>query len=64
MSDKTQLPENAFRELKDGEEYRPLMESHRTYKELTPWSLIFGLLMAVLVSAACADLGLKIGQVF
>lgn len=64
MSDKTQLPENAFRELKDGEEYRPLMESHRTYKELTPWSLIFGLLMAVLFSAACAYLGLKIGQVF
>ncbi|MBR1889319.1 MAG: oligopeptide transporter, OPT family [Alloprevotella sp.] len=64
MSEKTQLPENAFRELQPGEEYTPLMEDGKRYKELTSWSLILGLLMAVIFSAACAYLGLKIGQVF
>lgn len=64
MSNNTHLPENAFRKLKPGEEYTPLMKAGNTYKELTPWSLIWGLLMAVIFSAACAYLGLKIGQVF
>lgn len=58
------LPENAFRELKDGEEYKPIMSPDKQYKEVTPWSVIWGLLMAVLFSAAAAYLGLKVGQVF
>lgn len=60
----TGLPENAFRELKPGEEYKPIMSSDKQYKEVTPWSVIWGLLMAVLFSAAAAYLGLKVGQVF
>lgn len=59
-----ELPENAFRELKDGEEYTPIMKPDKTYREVTPWSVTWGLLMAVLFSAAAAYLGLKVGQVF
>ena len=60
----TNLPENAFRELREGETYEPLMKPDRTYREVTPWSIFWGLLMAVIFSAATAYLGLKVGQVF
>ena len=60
----TSLPDNAFRPLKDGEEYEPLMKPNQQYREVTPWSLVWGLLMAVVFSAATAYLGLKVGQVF
>ncbi len=58
------LPENAYTELKPGEVYRPIMPPESTPREITPYSVIWGLLMAVLFSAAAAYLGLKIGQVF
>ncbi len=58
------LPENAFRELKEGESYEPLMPADRPAKEVTVWSVSWGLLMAVVFSAAAAYLGLKVGQVF
>lgn len=60
----TSLPENAFRELREGEEYEPLMKANRTYREVTPWSIFWGILMAIIFSAATAYLGLKVGQVF
>ena len=59
-----QLPENAFRELKEGEEYEPVMNPSKVYPEVNSWSVIWGILMAVLFSAAAAYLGLKVGQVF
>ncbi|MDD7335072.1 MAG: oligopeptide transporter, OPT family [Prevotella sp.] len=59
-----ELPDNAFRELKPGEEYEPVMSPKRVYPEVTPWSVTWGILMAVLFSAAAAYLGLKVGQVF
>ena len=58
------LPENAFRELNEGEEYKPVMSPDKQYKEVTPWSVAWGLVMAVIFSAAAAYLGLKVGQVF
>ena len=58
------LPENAFRELKQGEEYKPIMSPDKQYREITPWSVTWGVLMAILFSAAAAYLGLKVGQVF
>lgn len=58
------LPENANRELKTGEKYEPVMSPFKTYKEVTPWSVVWGILMAILFSAAAAYLGLKVGQVF
>lgn len=59
-----QLPENAFRELHDGEQYEPIMSPKNTYPEVNAWSLTWGVLMAMLFSAAAAYLGLKVGQVF
>jgi len=58
------LPENAYKELKPGETYRPLMDPQQTYPEVTGWSVGWGLVMAALFSAAAAYSGLKIGQVF
>ena len=58
------LPENAYRELKEGEVYEPIMSPDKQYREVTPWSVFWGLVMAVIFSAAAAFLGLKVGQVF
>ena len=59
-----QLPDNAFRELKEGEEYHPVMNPRESYPEVNGWSVTWGILMAMLFSAAAAYLGLKVGQVF
>jgi putative OPT family oligopeptide transporter len=58
------LPENAYRELKEGEEYKPVLSPTVNYREVTPWSVAWGVVMAILFSAAAAYLGLKVGQVF
>lgn len=63
-ADPTVLPENAFRELGDDEHYRPVMHPARNYPEATPYSVITGLILAVIFSAAAAYLGLRVGQVF
>ncbi|MDE6862235.1 MAG: OPT/YSL family transporter, partial [Alistipes sp.] len=60
----TSLPDNAYRELKPGEEYKPLMAADSNPAEVTPYSVTVGIIMAVLFSAAAAFLGLKVGQVF
>ena len=60
----TGLPENAFRELKPGEVYNPLMSPDKQYPEVNVWSVSWGICMAILFSAAAAFLGLKVGQVF
>lgn len=58
------LPENAMRELREGETYEPMMSRHSNPKEVTAYSVTLGIVMAVIFSAACAYLGLKVGQVF
>ncbi len=60
----TGLPENAFRELAADEQYTPVMHPAHDQKEVTPYSVITGLIMAIVFSAAAAYLGLKVGQVF
>lgn len=62
--DLMQLPENAFRELKEGESYEPIMSPKKVYPEVNGWSVTWGVVMAMLFSAAAAFLGLKVGQVF
>ena len=57
------LPDNAYRELAPGEEYKPMMPANAKPKEVTPYSVTFGIIMAVIFSAAAAYLGLKVGQV-
>ena len=64
MEYKTSLPENAFRELREGEEYEPMMPAEGNPREVNLWSVCWGILMAVIFSAAAAYLGLKVGQVF
>lgn len=59
-----ELPENAYRELNEGETYEPVMPASKKHPEVTVWSVVMGLLMAVIFSAAAAYAGLKIGQVF
>lgn len=61
---KNKLPENAYRALKPGETYEPIMPANSRPKEVTPYSVLMGVLMAILFSAACAYLGIKVGQVF
>ncbi len=63
-TDLTSLPENAFRELGADEEYRPILHPARDTREVTPYSVGMGLLLAVIFSAAAAYLGLRVGQVF
>ena len=58
------LPENAYRELKAGEEYRPILNPNKKYPELNAWTIVWGIIMAVIFSAATAYAGLKFGQVF
>ena len=60
----TSLPENAYRELKPGEEYTPIMPASSSPREVTPYSVTMGIVMAIVFSAAAAFLGLKVGQVF
>ena len=61
---KVQLPDNAFRELKPGETYNPIMSPDKVYPEVNAWSVTWGIIMAMVFSAAAAYLGLKVGQVF
>jgi putative OPT family oligopeptide transporter len=58
------LPENAYRKLKEGEIYSPVVPEDAPLPELTGYSLFWGLFYAVIFSAGAAYLGLKIGQVF
>ena len=60
----TGLPDNAYKELPPGEEYRPVLDPAAEHPEVTPWSVGWGIFMAILFSAAAAYSGLKIGQVF
>ena len=58
------LPDNAYRELKDGEGYKPILLGEKKYPELNAWTIIWGIIMAVIFSAATAYSGLRFGQVF
>ncbi|BBB32222.1 conserved hypothetical protein [Thermotomaculum hydrothermale] len=58
------LPENAYRPLKEGEKYIPFIPAEKIIPEVTPRSIIWGMIMAFLFTFACAYSGLKAGQVF
>lgn len=58
------LPENAYRKLKEGESYEPVLSPKKKYPEANAWSVTIGVLMTIIFSAAAAYLGLKVGQVF
>ena len=58
------VPENAYRELKEGEEYKPILMGEKKYPELNAWTIVWGIIMAIIFSAATAYAGLRFGQVF
>lgn len=60
----SRLPDNAYRPLHEGEKYTPLLPARENPREVTPYSVLMGIIMAILFSAATAYLGLKVGQVF
>jgi putative OPT family oligopeptide transporter len=62
MADNKVLPENAYRELKEGEIYTPVIPEATTVREISVRSVAFGLGMCVLFSAAAAYIALKLGQ--
>lgn len=65
MSDttvKTRLPENAYRELKPGESYEPMVPAAAVVPEVTMRSIIFGIVMNIVFSMAATYLALKVGQ--
>lgn len=58
------LADNAYRELKEGEHYKPILLGEKKYPELNAWTITWGIIMAIIFSAATAYAGLRFGQVF
>ncbi len=58
------LPENAYRKLKEGETYIPYVPAEKVIPEITVRSVVIGIIMSILFSAAAAYLGLKVATVF
>ncbi len=56
------LPENAYRELKEGESYTSMVPPDVNAPEITTRSIMFGVLMNVFFAMAATLLALKIGQ--
>jgi len=62
-SETKSLPENAYRQLGPGEAYRPIVPPSANLPEATPRSVIWGLFLCAIFTAASAYSGLKVGQV-
>jgi len=58
------LPENAYRPLEKDEKYIPYIRPEQIIPEITLRSVLLGVIMAFVFSAAAAFLGLKVAQVF
>ncbi|MBW2734656.1 MAG: oligopeptide transporter, OPT family [Deltaproteobacteria bacterium] len=56
------LPANAYTKLREGETYQPIVGAGDPRAEVTRWSVVLGLLMVVLWSAACIYIALKAGS--
>lgn len=56
------LPENAYRELKPGETYVPMISPHASVPEITLRSIVFGIATNIVFSIAATFLALKAGQ--
>jgi putative OPT family oligopeptide transporter len=56
------LPENAYRKLEPGEEYRPIVPAGDTRAEVTPWSIGLGVIMVIIFTGASAYIALRAGS--
>ena len=62
-SESKSLPENAYRPLAPGEVYKPVVPASAKLPEATPRSILWGLFLCAIFTAASAYSGLKVGQV-
>ncbi|MCB9865609.1 MAG: OPT/YSL family transporter [Phycisphaerales bacterium] len=58
----SRLPENAYRELKPGETYVPMVPPNVTVPEITTRSIVFGIVMNAVFAMAATMVALKVGQ--
>jgi putative OPT family oligopeptide transporter len=58
----TSLPENAYLPLQSGQTYTPIIQAHMKAPELTPRSVLWGVLLCVIFTVASAYSTLKVGQ--
>ena len=56
------LPENAYRKLKEGEVYQPIVGAGDRRPEVTLWSIGLGVAMVVIFTAAAAYISLRAGS--
>jgi putative OPT family oligopeptide transporter len=56
------LPENAYLPLKPGESYKPIIRAEMHAPEVTPRSVLWGVLLCVVFTVASAYSTLKVGQ--
>jgi putative OPT family oligopeptide transporter len=56
------LPENAYRKLEEGEEYKPIVAPEDLRPEITKWSVAIGLVMTAIFAAACVYIALRAGN--
>jgi putative OPT family oligopeptide transporter len=61
-SSKRLLPANAYRKLEPSEVYTPVVPPDSNMKEVTLWSVTFGLLMVAVFAAACVYIALRAGS--
>jgi len=57
------LSENAYQPLKPGESYQPIVPANANVPELTPRSILWGVVFCAIFTVASAYSGLKVGQV-
>jgi putative OPT family oligopeptide transporter len=58
----TSLPENAYRPLKPGETYSPIIQAAMRAPELTARAILWGIFFCVIFTVASAYSALKVGQ--
>ena len=56
------LPENAYRTLNRGEDYRPIFSAPAKEPEMTARSIFWGVFFCIIFTVASAYSGLKVGQ--
>jgi putative OPT family oligopeptide transporter len=56
------LPENAYRKLSPGEEYRPIVAPGDLRPEVTGWAVTVGLVLTAIFAAACIYIALRAGN--
>lgn len=62
LIDTKTLPENAYKPLHDGELYLPIVPASADLPEITPRSILWGILFCVIFTVASAYSTLKVGQ--